>query len=126
MSTKLLIHGIALRTGFMTPTFSILSISCLKASLRCIGTDLQGVCLGGTFGSIWISNGLPGNFPIPSNTSGNLTSICSFLEINQLSSGIRLVCDCVDLAFMFSGKVVMIGFSFMWCMLGFCGLVLLG
>ena len=34
-----------------TPAFNILSISALNASLRYIGTGLQGVCLGGTFRS---------------------------------------------------------------------------
>ena len=54
-NTKLLIHGVASCTGFRIRTFNILSISCLKASFKCIGISLQGVCLGAMLGStcIW-------------------------------------------------------------------------
>ena len=38
--TKLLIHGVASCTGFRTPTLSILSISCWKASFKCTGIGL--------------------------------------------------------------------------------------
>ena len=124
MNTKLLIHGVALCTGFRTPTFSILSTSHLKASLRCIGTGLQGVCLGDTFGSNWILYSPPGNFPIPSNTSGNLFKICSFVVITLLSSGIMWVCE--DYASTLWGKAFMICFSFVWCIFGFCGFSCLG
>ena len=50
-STKLLIHGVASCTGFKTPAFSSLSISCLKACFKCTGTGLKGICLGVIFGS---------------------------------------------------------------------------
>ena len=123
-STKLLIYRVASCNGFRTLTLSILLISHLKASLRCIGMGLQGVCLGGTFGSHWILYSLSGNFPIPSNTSGNLIKICSFVVMILLSSGIVLVC--VDLVSTLWGKVLMICLSFIWCIFGFCGLVVLG
>ena len=50
-STKLLIHGVDSCTGFKTPAFCILSISCLKASFKHTGIGLQGVCLGVILGS---------------------------------------------------------------------------
>ena len=53
-STKLLIQGVASCTGLSTPACSILSTSCLNASLRWTGIRQQGVCLGVTLGSIYI------------------------------------------------------------------------
>ena len=57
-------------TVFKTPTFSFLSISCLKASFKCIGIGLQGVCLGVIFGSNWMWYGGLGKHSLPWNTSG--------------------------------------------------------
>ena len=48
---KLLIQGVASVTGFNTPAYSILSISFLNVSFRCMGTGLQGVCFGWMLGS---------------------------------------------------------------------------
>ena len=64
-NTRILIHGVALWTGFMTPALSILSISCLKISLRCTLMGLWGVCFSVTDGSVWMLYGLPGNLSIP-------------------------------------------------------------
>ena len=68
--TKLFIHGMACATGTMIPACNILLIFCWNASFRWIGIGLHGVCLGVTPGSTWIWYGGPGNFPIPSKTSG--------------------------------------------------------
>ena len=61
-------------------------------------------------GLIVFCKGLPRNFPIPSNTSGNISMNCSFLVINQLSLGMDTV----------------VGFSLMWWIIGLCVFVLLG
>ena len=63
----------------MTPTLSILLISYLKVSLRCTGMGLQGVCFGVTCGSVQMWYGSPGNQPIPSNSSGYFSLICSLV-----------------------------------------------
>ena len=78
-STKLLIQGVASCTGLSTPVSSILSTSCLNASLRWTGIGWQGVCLGVTLGSICIWYGGPGKLPIPSKTSGYTHRIWSLL-----------------------------------------------
>ena len=78
-NTKPLIHGVASWTGLITPALSILSISCLKVSLRYTGMGLQGVCFGVTDGSEWMWYGSPGNLPIPSKSSGYSSLICSLV-----------------------------------------------
>ena len=50
-SMKLLIQRVASVTGFNTLGCSILSISFLNVSFRCMGTGLQGVCFGWMLGS---------------------------------------------------------------------------
>ena len=59
-NTKLLIQGVASVTGFNTLVCSILSISCLNVSFRCMGTGLQCVCFGCTQGSRCMVYGGPG------------------------------------------------------------------
>ena len=50
-STKLLIHGVASHTGFITPTLSILLISCITSSFKSTRIGLQCVWLGLMLGS---------------------------------------------------------------------------
>ena len=80
-NTKLLIQGVASVTGFNTPACSILSISCLNVSFRCMGTGLQGICFSCTLGSRCMVYGGPGNLPISSKTSGQCFIIGSLLVI---------------------------------------------
>ena len=80
-SMKLLIHGVASFTGLMTPSWSMLSISFLKASLRWMGTGLHGVCFSVMFISTCMWYGGLGNLPIPSNMSRYFDNIFSLLVI---------------------------------------------
>ena len=78
-STKIFLHGVASWTGFRTPTFNILLVSCLIASYRCTGISQQEVCFGVAFESNWIWYRVPGKHPIPSGSSGYLCKSFSLL-----------------------------------------------
>ena len=75
---KLLIYGVASWTGLITPVVSIFSVSCMKVCLRWTGMGLQGICLGVMDRFVWIWYGSPGNWSMPSKSSGYCSLICSF------------------------------------------------
>ena len=62
----------------MTLDSAISWISWLNWVLRCMGTALCGMCMGGMLGSNCISHSSPGNLPIPLKTLGYSSLMSSF------------------------------------------------